>query len=153
MIKEDTNQKANLIKSIQELLKVDNLESQEDIRIALKKRGMIVNQTMISRVLHKLGAIKISEGQTTFYRLPSELKSVSPDDSLKHLILNIAHNESLIIIQTTPGSAQLVARLLDQRKDLGILGTVAGDDTIFIAPEKTKNISMIYRKIYQHFFA
>jgi transcriptional regulator of arginine metabolism len=42
-----------------------------------------------------------------------------------------------------------VARLLDLKKDEGVLGTVAGDDTVFIAPTTIKQISSIYQKIYQ----
>lgn len=147
------SQKADLIIAIQELLQKGKLAKQEDIRAELEKKGMVVNQTMISRVLHKLGAVKISEGNNPVYRLSSEFKSVSPDDSLKHLILNISHNESLIVIETTPGSAQLVARLLDQKKEMGILGTVAGDDTIFVAPKSTAKTTLVYQKIYHHFFS
>lgn len=150
MPKEISNTKADLIIAIQDLLQKHSLEKQEDIRESLQKQGIIVNQAMISRILHKLGAIKMNEGDGTFYRLPTELKSVKPDDSLKHLIVKITHNESIIIIQTAPGSAQLVARLLDQNQTIGILGTVAGDDTIFIAPEKTKQIATVFQKIYHH---
>lgn len=142
--------KANLIVAMQELLQKDRMEKQEDIRAALEKQGFNVNQAMISRLLHKLGAIKMCEGEQIIYRLPTELVSVTPNHSLKHLILNITHNESLVIIQTTPGSAQLVARLLDQKQELGVLGTVAGDDTIFVAPEKTKLIQSVFQKIYNH---
>jgi transcriptional regulator of arginine metabolism len=54
----------------------------------------------------------------------------------------------LIVIRTAPGSAQLVAGLLDKGKEIGILGTVAGDDTIFIAPIKTQQIKQVFQKVY-----
>jgi transcriptional regulator of arginine metabolism len=44
------------------------------------------------------------------------------------------------VINTTPGSASLVARQLDQTKPEGILGTIAGDDTIFVAPLSARKI-------------
>lgn len=150
MIKKPTQSKtkADFIKAIQELLQNNRVGTQEEIREALQKKGLIVNQVKISRVLHKLGAIKMTEGDRTVYRLPGELMTVSPNDSLKHLVFSITHNETLIVIQTAPGSAQLVARLLDLKKENGILGTVAGDDTIFVAPESIKQIKTVYQTIY-----
>ena len=130
--------KINLVVAIQDLLQKKMVRTQDEIKKILQKQGFQVNQVKISRILHKLGAIKMSEGNQIVYRLPTELIAITPQDQLKQLVLNITHNETLIIIQTSPGSAQLVARLLDQKNVSGMLGTIAGDDTIFIAPEKTK---------------
>ena len=60
---------------------------------------------------------------------------------LKNLVLDVDYNDMLIVIKTSPGAAQLIARLLDSiGKSEGILGTIAGDDTIFITPTRgTKN--------------
>jgi transcriptional regulator of arginine metabolism len=141
------NAKTQLLMAIQDLLQKGEASTQEDIRQALQKRGMDVNQAMISRVLHKVGAIKMNEGGHTVYRLPAELAAVTAKNSLSQLILGIAHNEAQIVIQTMPGSAQLVARLLDQGKKIGILGTVAGDDTIFVAPVSIKSIETVLQNI------
>jgi transcriptional regulator of arginine metabolism len=140
--------KADFILAVQELLKTKTVGTQEEIKTALQKQGFNVNQVKVSRTLHRLGAIKLNEGDKVVYRLPTELMSISPNDQLKQLILNISHNETLIIVQTAPGCAQFVGRFLDQTRDLGILGTVAGDNTIFIAPEKTKQIDNLHKKIY-----
>ena len=129
--------------------KMQDTDTEEEIREALNKKGFIVTQVKISRILHKIGAIKLNEGGKVAYRLPTELVSVTPDASLKQIILNITHNDFIIIIQTAPGCAQFVARFLDQKKDMGIAGTVAGDDTIFVATEKSKKIESVYQKIYE----
>ncbi|HEX4044601.1 MAG TPA: arginine repressor [Gammaproteobacteria bacterium] len=140
---------ARLIVAIQTLLQKEKISTQEDLKTALHKQGFDINQVQISRILHKLNAIKMNEGEQTVYRLATAHLPVAPTDSLKHLILTITHNESLIVIHTTPGSAQLVARLLDDKAalDMGILGTVAGDDTIFIAPEKMKVIKKVFERV------
>ena len=140
--------KADFIIAVQELLQKKTVGTQEEIRDALQKQGFTVNQVKVSRILHKIGAIKITEGDKVVYRLPTELVSISPNDQLKQIILNIAHNEAVVVIQTAPGCAQFVARFLDLTRDIGILGTVAGDDTIFIAPEKIKNVASLHKKIY-----
>lgn len=140
---------ADLILAIQTLLQKKMVGTQEEIREALHNQGFAVNQAKISRVLHKLGAIKMNEGDRIVYRLPTELLSFSPKYYLQQLVLNISHNEALIVIHTAPGSAPCVARLLDQKSDIGILGTVAGDDTIFVAPKKIKQLTTVFQKIYK----
>jgi transcriptional regulator of arginine metabolism len=58
------------------------------------------------------------------------------------------HNEMMIIIRTSPGAAQLIARLLDSLGIAdGVLGTIAGDDTIFIAPAKVSEIDITLEKV------
>lgn len=142
-------QKTKLLQTIQNLLENAAIETQEEMCKALAKQGIEVNQAMVSRILHKLGAIKMNEGDKVVYRLPNEFALVTPKNSLNQLILSIDNNENLIVINTAPGSAQLVASLLDQHKQLGILGTVAGDNTIFIAPKNSKEILMLKQKINQ----
>ena len=75
------------------------------------------------------------------YQLPNELSVPATSSPLKNLVLDIDHNDLLIVVKTSPGAAQLIARLLDSiGKSEGILGTIAGDDTIFITP--TRGIKM-----------
>lgn len=140
-------QKTKLLQIIQNLLEIETIETQEEMCQILAKKGFEVNQAMVSRLLHQLGAIKINEGNKIVYRLPFEFAPVTPKNSLSQLILSITHNENLIVINTAPGSAQLVAKLLDQQKFPEILGTVAGDDTIFIAPKSITDIASLKQKI------
>jgi arginine repressor len=67
-------------------------------------------------------------------------------------VLDIDHNDMLIVIRTSPGAAQLIARLLDSvSKKEGILGNIAGDDTIFVTPTKGTNIKTLLERIQQLF--
>lgn len=152
----NTKSPMTVTNAICDILQTRHVSTQEDICANLRKVGLNVNQVRVSRILHKIGAIKLNENGKVIYRLPNHLASiaVSPNDSLKHLILKMSHNESMIIIHTSPGSAQLVAHLLDhKRQEIDILGTVAGDDTIFIAPKSLKNIKSIFKRIYEHMLA
>ena len=64
---------------------------------------------------------------------------------LKNLVLDVDHNGFLLVIHTSPGAAQLIARMLDSLgKAEGILGTIAGDDTIFITPTSDTDIEELY---------
>lgn len=127
---------------LKKILESGKNSSQEDVREMLELKGYDVNQSTISRDLRKLGAIKGTDSKgRTIYRL-SEISQEATfvNQSLGDLILNINHNDSLIVIQTTPGSASLIARQLDLLRPGGILGTIAGDDTIFVAPSKEVSI-------------
>ena len=84
-------------------------------------------------MLSKFGAVRTRNArQDMVYCLPAELSVPTAKSPLKQLVLDIEHNSMMIIIRTSPGAAQLIARLLDSlSKSDGVLGTIAGDDTIW----------------------
>jgi transcriptional regulator of arginine metabolism len=86
------------------------------------------------------------------YCLPPDLAVPSTKAPLSQLVLDIQHNDVMVIIRTSPGAAQLIARLLDSvGKKEGVLGTIAGDDTIFIAPVKVQDIDFTLQKVKELF--
>jgi transcriptional regulator of arginine metabolism len=139
------------LEALRRLLREGEANTQEDLCKALFEKKFDVTQSTISRDLRRIGAIKAtdSEGQTV-YRLPDEhygLPSIV-SHNLGGLLIDIQSNESMIVLHTSPGSASLVARQLDNlRSSIGILGTIAGDDTIFIAPISTRKMGAIIKKI------
>lgn len=143
------NGKQTLEEALKALLLSDAVSTQEEIKQSLIAAGHAVNQSKISRVLRKLGAIKITnERKQIIYTLPIEPAPPTSKNILSQLIISIKTNETLIIIHTNPGSASLIGRLLDHHRDeLSILGTVAGDDTVFIAPHSVKQIAKILKTI------
>src|SRR5271154_6077078 len=101
-----------LLAAVSEILRRGNASTQQEICEELAAQGFSINQSKISRLLQKLAAIKVknSQGQTG-YRLPKELAPPLTQAPLTHLILKIVANENLVIIQTSPGSAFLIARM------------------------------------------
>ena len=62
--------------------------------------------------------------------------------------MEVGHNSALVVIHTGPGAAQVIARLLDSLgKAEGILGVVAGDDTIFITPTNTTTTEELFNSV------
>ncbi len=121
--------------ALRRLLVQAELSSQEDLRDSLKRQGFKVTQATVSRDLRKLGAIRVlATGGKTAYRLNESAPESAQPRSLRELVVDIQANDSMIVIHTTLGSASLVARHLDLTKPGGIIGTIAGDDTIFVAP-------------------
>ena len=138
-----------LDEALRKLLLEREASTQDSICIALEKLGYEINQSKVSRLLRKIGAIKVvnAKGQT-IYSLPREPAPPSMDTPIRNLILDVVANETLVIIFTSPGSASMVARLLDYAQiSTEILGTIAGDDTIFVAPKSVKNIDSLFEKI------
>lgn len=139
--------------SLRKLLGQGTLSTQDELREKLERMHFVVTQSTVSRDLRKLGAIKaVDPDGRTVYRLASEeTLAPLPTSSLADLILDIRSNGSMIVIQTSPGSASLIARHLDHTKPGGILGTIAGDDTIFVAPASAREINSTIREIVTSF--
>jgi len=135
---------------LRKLLAEGKISTQEDLADELRRHDFDITQSTISRDLRKIGAIKtVDASGTTVYRLSNDRPVQPPlrSSSLKHLLIDIQHNGFMIVIHTTAGSASLIAAHFDQIKIGGILGTIAGDDTIFIAPASPSNIEEIIQKI------
>ena len=144
----------NLTRAFKELLNQERFGSQNEIVDALKKQGFTgINQSKISRMLSKFGAVRTRNTKMEMvYCLPNELSVPNTSSPIKNLVLDVDHNAMLIVIKTTPGAAQLIARLLDSiGKSEGILGTIAGDDTIFVTPTNDKPIAELLQNIQRLF--
>jgi len=145
--KSDSRDRLN---TLRKLLSNGDLSTQEELAVELSEQKFKVTQSTISRDLRKLGAVKAQDpAGRTVYRLPDDLSSPAmiSGNSFAGLLVNVQHNGSLIVINTTPGSASLVARQLDQTRPEGILGTIAGDDTIFVAPVSSRKIEQTVEAI------
>lgn len=122
---------------IAELLARREVRSQEALRELLAREGLEVAQATLSRDLRELGVRKGPGG----YELPNGNGAghtpTGPHGPLQRALaaysLSIEAAGGLIVIKTGPGQAQLVAFELDRSPPEGVVGTIAGDDTIFVA--------------------
>nr|WP_218958675.1 transcriptional regulator ArgR [Ursidibacter maritimus] len=140
----------SLSEAFKSLLKEEKFGSQSEIVTALQELGFThVNQSKISRMLTKFGAVRTRNTKMEMvYQLPAELSVPTTSSPLKNLVIDIDHNDVLVVVRTSPGAAQLIARLLDSMgKAEGILGTIAGDDTIFITPTRETSIKTLIHNI------
>lgn len=141
------------LSALRKILESGKNSTQDEIRDMLESKGHDVNQSTISRDLRKIGAIKgtDSKGRTVYRLSGNAVESTFVSQTVPELITNISHNDSMIVIHTSPGSASLVARHLDLNRPAGILGTIAGDDTIFVAPSKDISIKQTIAAIRESF--
>ena len=149
-----SSKQEELVKAFKALLKEEKFSSQGEIVQALQEQGFDnINQSKVSRMLTKFGAVRTRNAKMEMvYCLPAELGVPTTSSPLKNLVIDIDHNEILVVIHTSPGAAQLIARLLDSiGKSEGILGTIAGDDTIFITPTRGTSITTLIENITELF--
>ena len=127
--------RAKAISLIQEGL----VHSQSDLVVLLKKAGYKVTQATASRDLEEIGAIRARNtvGESTY-----EIRESSDDAIVRstpvpsQLILSVDHSANLAVIHTPPGAAQFLASSLDHANLTGVIGTLAGDDTIILVSKK-----------------
>ena len=110
--------------AILEVVNRDSVHTQQDIAQALARRGMRATQATISRDIQELGLVRAAHG----YRSSAAL--------IRELVLSIELVEPMAVIKTPPGTANLVAKRIDEAGLAGIAGTVAGDDTIIAVLRK-----------------
>lgn len=121
--------------ALEEILRRGPVASQEDLRRKLSARGFRVTQASVSRDLHELGAAKV-EGR---YLTPAMIgggrtPKPSPLGEIGSFVVASAPaGPNLLVVKTPPGLATSVALALDESDWPEVLGTVAGDDTFFVA--------------------
>ncbi len=150
MLSSRKKNEAELILAFKSLLKDQCYGSQSQLAEALDKQGFTnMSQAKISRLLSKLGAVKMrNTNEQVVYILPDELAVPKSKQSIQSVVVSVKHNNMQIILKTGIGGAPLISRMLDSLGEpAGILGTLAGDDTIFIAPIDVNRIEEITLEI------
>jgi len=126
---------------IRKLVETRNIETQEDLANALRESGIRVTQATVSRDIKELMLVKVSDIRGTYrYSIPKERSHIMSSEQMERLVRNsvvsVRSGGNLVVLHTLPGTAQGVAFAIDSMKWIGVMGTVAGDDTIFVAIER-----------------
>ena len=135
--------------AIRRLIQGRKVATQEDLRALLASQGFDVTQGTLSRDLARLGARRAAAAEGgTVYELPAEDAPAPTNgllEALDPLVRGVRDNGALVVVHTTPGAAQAVALALDQARLPEVLGTIAGDDTVFVAPVQAASASRLTR--------
>jgi transcriptional regulator of arginine metabolism len=133
--------------AIKEIIATKEIASQEELAKELLRKGFEVNQATLSRDMKELGIAKVITADGVWYQLQPDNEAQRLKMLLSYEIETIQSNDCMVIIKTLRGRASGVAEILDQLEIPDILGTIAGDDTIFIAPTSSKKIPTIVKRI------
>lgn len=132
-------------------LREHKVGSQEELVARLGLAGIAATQATVSRDLDELGAVKLRRGGAIRYVLADQGDSVQDKARLDRLlaewVTDIVEANGLVVIKTPPGSANLVANALDSADIEGVAGTIAGDDTIFLAAATIAAANRLARRL------
>lgn len=135
-------QKAERLNAILELITSNQIGSQGELTELLEARGFAVNQSSVSRDLVELGIVK-THG---YYAIPQKNNYAG----FGLLSLEIA-GDNLIVAKTETGYAAAVCVRIDNAKIPEIVGTIAGEDTIFIAVRSQKEQRIVLKRVWELF--
>ena len=147
-----TDLRANRQRAIAEMLREGPVRSQDEIAARLAAAGFAVTQATVSRDLEQIGAVKVKRGGALGYALPDQLGGSDwAAGRLQRIFAEWVHSVepagSIVVLKTPPGSAHLVALALDQAKLPEIAGTIAGDDTLFVAVGSSADLDDMTEKL------
>jgi transcriptional regulator of arginine metabolism len=117
--------------------------SQPQLVELLSAAGIAATQATVSRDLDDLGAVKVRvPGGETVYAIPEyEPARLAPEDQLRRVmgewVAEVRHSANLVVLRTPPGCAHVVASALDRSALGGLIGTVAGDDTLLCIADES----------------
>jgi transcriptional regulator of arginine metabolism len=131
---------------IVDVLATHQVRSQTELAELLAQAGVAVTQATLSRDLVELDAVKIRTASGSLvYAVPAEggdrRPRMAPESSASgarlarlagELLVSADHSGNLVVLRTPPGAAQLLASALDKNELAGVLGTIAGDDTVLV---------------------
>lgn len=122
---------------IADWLREHRVGSQEELVARLSLAGITATQATVSRDLLELGAVRLKRAGSIRYVMPDEVEAGHAATKLDRLLAEwvdaIIPAGNLLVLKTPPGSANLVANALDAAGLEEVAGTLAGDDTIFVA--------------------
>ena len=132
------------------LIKSGLIHSQTDLVVHLKKNGFRVTQATASRDLEEIGAVRGRDiDGSSVYQIRE-----SADDALSRvnpvpskLIISVDHSANLAVVHTPPGAAQFLASSLDHANLTGVIGTLAGDDTIILVSKKATGGAQLAKEV------
>jgi transcriptional regulator of arginine metabolism len=140
----------SLIDTFKSMLKEKEYRSQYELVYDLSLKGFEnISQSKVSRMLTKVGAIRTRNAKNkVIYQLTDQLVIPRINYAIDTIALTVNNNDSQIVLKTVAGGASIIARVLDSLEDsFGILGTISGDDTVFIVPSETKRINEVTKGI------
>lgn len=126
-----------------ELIQENSVETQEELLGLLKKEGYDVTQATVSRDIKELKLLK-TLGNNGKYRYTVAGKSgldmsVNFHTLFKSAVINVDFAGNMIVLKTVSGMAQGICASMDSMDWDGVVGTIAGDDTIFIVTRSNNN--------------
>src|SRR5262249_23775836 len=127
------------------------VRSQEELQFLLRRRGFAAAQPTLSRDVRDLGLARTPTGyavpRTPSAFVPDQRREETLDRMLARDALSVATAGTLVVVRTPVAGAHPVARALDEAALPGVVGTIAGDDTVFVATADPQSARRLARRL------
>jgi transcriptional regulator of arginine metabolism len=137
--------------AIVEIISNQDIETQEVLLDKLHEKGFEVTQATISRDIRELEIIKVVSKNGIYKYAIRTTEDQRPNakymNIMRETVVSIDYANNLVVIKTFSGMAQAAAAAIDALFSSEILGTIAGDDTIFVATHNTSSAQSIVHRI------
>jgi transcriptional regulator of arginine metabolism len=140
-------------RAIRDLVERHPIRTQQELAAALRERGVQVTQATVSRDVAELGLVKVSRNGTSIYALPARLRETDAtgEDRLRALLrdlpIEVHQSGLLLVLVTLPGSAHPIAAALDRARWPEVVGSIAGDNTVFAACVSRASLGRVRRRL------
>ena len=135
---------------ILKLIASEDIDTQEELARLLSAQGFTVTQATVSRDIKELRLIKVLTGEGRYKYATVEKAETDLQERFIRLfsncVVSITSSGNLIVLKTMAGSASVAAEAIDSLKWSEIAGSIAGDNTIFVAVREGKNVSDMIKK-------
>ena len=127
------------------------IRTQDELAQALRSEGIDVTQATVSRDIKEMMLVKVPTGDGGHrYAYPSDhnvtVSLARLEKTFQDSVLSVNSSGNIVVLKTLPGTAQAVAYVLDNVRWPEIIGTVAGDDTIFLVVKPEKNVDKVVER-------
>lgn len=139
--------------AVRDLIDQRAIRTQQELAAALRERGFQATQATVSRDVAELGLVKAPRNGVSAYAMPSRLADaeVSGEERLAKLLhalpIEVRPAGLMLVIRTIPGSAHAVAAALDRARWSEVVGSIAGDDTLFVAFADRPSMERIRKRL------
>ena len=135
-----------------QIISEESIETQEQLLAALEKKGVRSTQATISRDIKQLHLVKEPTGHGTYRHAVSNQKThLNFADRLRTIfrqsVLSVDYAQNLVVLKTMPGLAQGAASALDGMENTGVVGSLAGDDTVVLIMRDTAGAEEFCREV------
>jgi transcriptional regulator of arginine metabolism len=126
-------------REIRDLLAQRPIRTQQELAAALRERGFRATQATISRDVAELGLLKSNQGGVQTYVVPARVAEAEStgEERLRALLhdlpVEVRESGLMLVLKALPGSAHPIAAALDRTRWPEVVGSIAGDDTVFVA--------------------
>ena len=135
---------------ITRLIAAQNIETQEELAGILRDNGFSVTQATVSRDIKELRLIKILTPEGRYRYATVEKAEADMQERFIQMftncVLSVASAGNLVVIKTIDGSASAAAQAVDSLKIPEVVGTIAGDNTIFLAVHDARVVPELVKK-------